>query len=82
MSKIESELIELRIQLPEAPKSVANYIPAKRTGNVIYTAGQIPIQNEVIKKGKLGKDITLEENKNAKTMRNWMFSCYKNNLPT
>ncbi|MDF9800125.1 enamine deaminase RidA (YjgF/YER057c/UK114 family) [Catalinimonas alkaloidigena] len=65
MSKIESKLIELGIELPEAPKPVANYIPAKRTGNLIYIAGQIPIKNGVIQKGKLGKDITLEESKNA-----------------
>ena len=65
MSKIESKLIELGIELPEVPKPVANYIPAKRTGNLIYIAGQIPIQNGVIQKGKLGKDITLEESKNA-----------------
>ena len=65
MSKIESELIELGIELPEVPKPVANYIPAKRTGNLIYIAGQIPIQNGVVQKGKLGKDITLKESKNA-----------------
>ena len=65
MSKIELKLIELGIELPEVPKPVANYIPAKRTGNLIYIAGQIPIQNGVIQKGKLGKDITLKESKNA-----------------
>lgn len=65
MSKIESKLIELGIELPEVPIPVANYIPAKRTGNLIYIAGQIPVENGVIQKGKLGKDITLEESKNA-----------------
>ncbi|BAO76584.1 RidA family protein [Winogradskyella sp. PG-2] len=65
MSKIESKLIELGIKLPEVPKPVANYIPAKRTNNLIYIAGQIPIQNGIVQKGKLGKDITLNESKNA-----------------
>jgi len=65
MSKIESKLAELGIELPETPKPVANYIPAKRTGNLIYIAGQIPVKNGVIQKGKLGKDITLEESKDA-----------------
>lgn len=65
MTKIESKLAELGIQLPEAPKPVANYVPAKRSGNLIYTAGQIPIENGVIQKGKLGKDITLEASKHA-----------------
>lgn len=65
MNKIESRLNELGIILPEVPEPVANYIPAKRTGNLIYTAGQIPVENGVIYKGKLGQDITLEESKNA-----------------
>ena len=65
MSKIESKLIELGIELPEVPKPVANYIPAKRTGNLIYIAGQIPIEKGIIQIGKLGKDITLIESKNA-----------------
>jgi len=65
MSKIESRLKELGIQLPKVPTPVANYIPAKRTGNLIYIAGQIPVDNGVIIKGRLGKDITLEESKIA-----------------
>ena len=65
MSKIESRLTELGIKLPEIPKPIANYIPAKRTGNLIYTAGQVPIYEGVSYKGKLGQDITLEESKNA-----------------
>ena len=65
MNKIETRLTELGIQLPEVPKPVANYIPAKRTGNLIYIAGQIPVENGIIKKGRLGKDLSLEESKYA-----------------
>lgn len=65
MNKIESRLNELGIQLPEVPKPVANYVPAKRTGNLIYIAGQIPVKNGIIQKGKLGEDITLAESKHA-----------------
>ncbi len=65
MSKIEARLLEMGIQLPEVPTPVANYLPAKRTGNLIYTAGQIPVENGVIQKGKLGRDIDLSESKNA-----------------
>lgn len=65
MDKIETKLIQLGIQLPEVPKPVANYIPAKRTGNLIYIAGQIPVENGIIIKGRLGKDLTLEESKHA-----------------
>jgi len=65
MHKIESKLIELGEELPKVPKPVANYIPAKQTGNLIYIAGQIPVENGIIIKGKLGKDLSLEESKNA-----------------
>ncbi|MFT5886145.1 MAG: enamine deaminase RidA (YjgF/YER057c/UK114 family) [Arcticibacterium sp.] len=65
MSHIESRLNELGIKLPEVPKPIASYIPAKRTRNLIYTAGQIPVINGVNLKGRLGKDITLDESKNA-----------------
>lgn len=65
MSKIETRLNELGIKLPEIPKPIANYIPAKRTGNLIYTAGQVPVYDGVSYKGKLGFDITLEESKTA-----------------
>jgi enamine deaminase RidA (YjgF/YER057c/UK114 family) len=65
MSRIETRLLEMGIELPEVPKPVANYIPAKRTGNLIYVAGQIPLENGVVQKGKLGKEITLKESKHA-----------------
>lgn len=61
MSKVESRLKDLGIKLPEIPKPIANYIPAKRTGNLIYTAGQVSVYDGVSYKGKLGLDITLEQ---------------------
>jgi len=64
-NKIEARLMAMGIQLPEVPKPVANYIPAKKTGNLIYVAGQIPVENGIIRKGKLGKDLTLDDSKQA-----------------
>ena len=62
MGKIEARLIELGIQIPEAPKPVAAYIPAKKVGNLVFTAGQLPMVNgELISKGLLGKDVEIEE---------------------
>lgn len=62
MGKIEARLIELGIQIPDAPKPVAAYIPAKKTGNLVFTAGQLPMVNgELISKGLLGKDVEIEE---------------------
>ncbi len=42
---IAARLAELSIVLPTAPKPVAAYIPAVRTGNLIAVSGQLPMQN-------------------------------------
>jgi enamine deaminase RidA (YjgF/YER057c/UK114 family) len=47
---------------PPAPKPVAAYIPANKTGIVIFTAVQLPMVNgELISKGLLGQDVEVEE---------------------
>ena len=62
MGKIEERLIELGLSVPEVPKPVAAYIPAQKTGNVIFTAGQLPMVNgELISKGLLGQDVEIEQ---------------------
>ncbi len=42
---IAARLAELSITLPAAPKPVAAYVPAVRTGNLIAVSGQLPMQN-------------------------------------
>jgi len=62
MPRIELILKELGILLPEAPKPVAAYIPAKQSGKLVFTAGQLPmVQGELISKGLLGQDVDIEE---------------------
>jgi enamine deaminase RidA (YjgF/YER057c/UK114 family) len=62
VKNIESIIIELGLMLPDAPKPVAAYIPAKQTGNLVFTAGQLPMVNgELISKGLLGQDVEIEE---------------------
>ena len=39
MSRVEERLRELGVELPEPPTSVANYVNAVRTGNLVYVAG-------------------------------------------
>jgi enamine deaminase RidA (YjgF/YER057c/UK114 family) len=66
MSRVEDHLIDLNLMLPEIPKPVAAYIPAKQTGNLVFTAGQLPVVNgELITKGLLGQDVEIEDAKNA-----------------
>lgn len=39
---VESQLAHLGITLPEPPKPVAAYVPAVRTGNLLFISGQLP----------------------------------------
>jgi len=58
----ESKIAKLSLSLPEAPKPVAAYIPAKQTGNLVFTSGQLPMVNgELISKGLLGQDVEIDE---------------------
>ena len=62
MNIYETKLESLGLSLPPIPKPVASYIPAKQTGNLVFTAGQLPMLNgELISKGLLGQDVEIEE---------------------
>ena len=62
MGKVEDRLKSLGLVLPELPTPLAAYIPAKKTGQVIFTAGQLPIlKGELICKGLLGQDVDVEQ---------------------
>jgi enamine deaminase RidA (YjgF/YER057c/UK114 family) len=58
----ETRLKELGIVLPSLGTPVANYLPYRLAGNILYLAGQGP-RDETGKQltGKLGKDISVEE---------------------
>ena len=52
----------LGLNIPDLPKALANYVPYKIIGKTIYISGQAPVQNgELIYKGKVGSDISIEE---------------------
>jgi enamine deaminase RidA (YjgF/YER057c/UK114 family) len=57
----EARLKELGIVLPPLPKPVANYLPYRLVGNVLYLSGQGPRENGVSLTGKLGAEVSLEE---------------------
>jgi enamine deaminase RidA (YjgF/YER057c/UK114 family) len=62
MGKVENRLSELGLVLPGAPKPVAAYIPAKQSGKLVFTAGQLPMVNgELISKGFLGQEVAIED---------------------
>jgi len=62
MGIIEKKLKEMGIDISNAPKPAASYIPAVQTGNLVYTAGQASKKDgNLVYRGKLGKDLTVEE---------------------
>ncbi|OBG43916.1 RidA family protein [Mycolicibacterium fortuitum] len=61
---VSSRLAELGIELPDVVAPLAAYVPAVRTGNLVYTAGQLPIQaGDLLATGKVGAEITPEQGK-------------------
>jgi enamine deaminase RidA (YjgF/YER057c/UK114 family) len=62
MGQIDKRLQELGITLPVPAKPVANYVGWVKTGNLVFTAGQVPLKDGKIEyQGKLGKDYTVEQ---------------------
>ena len=62
MHLFDENIKNLGLNIPELPKALANYVPFKIVGKTIYISGQAPVRNgEMIYKGKVGSDITIEE---------------------
>jgi enamine deaminase RidA (YjgF/YER057c/UK114 family) len=60
----KARLKELGIELPEVAKPLASYVPAVRSGNLVYTSGQLPTQaGKLAATGKVGADVTAEQGK-------------------
>ena len=56
------QLARLGIELPEVPKPVAAYVPAVRSGDLVFTAGQLPMRGgELVATGKVGGAVTPEQ---------------------
>ncbi len=55
-------LADLGIELPDVVAPLAAYVPAVRTGNLVYTSGQLPIQaGELLATGKVGAEVSPEQ---------------------
>ncbi|WP_156686395.1 RidA family protein [Mycobacterium sp. Marseille-P9652] len=59
-----ARLGELGITLPEVVAPLASYVPAVRTGDLVYTSGQLPmVGGKLVAAGKVGAEVTLEQAK-------------------
>ena len=60
--KVEDKINELGLSLLPVVKPVANYIPAVRTGNLVFLSGHGPIKEDGgLITGKVGADLSPEQ---------------------
>jgi enamine deaminase RidA (YjgF/YER057c/UK114 family) len=58
----ETRLRELGLELPAVPEPAGAYVPATRTANLVFTAGQLPFENgELRMTGKVGDAVSADE---------------------
>jgi len=70
----EQKLKELGLTLPQPPRPVANYVPAVKTGNLLFVSGHGPYNDGITKiSGKVGRELTIEEGYQA--ARNVALNC-------
>jgi enamine deaminase RidA (YjgF/YER057c/UK114 family) len=61
---VKEKLAALGLTLPIAAAPVAAYVPAVKTGNLVFTAGQLPVvDGKLVLTGKVGSDVTPEDAK-------------------
>jgi len=63
--EVEKKLTTLGLALPPIPTPIANYVPAVRTGNLVFISGHGPVMMTDGKvsyiRGKVGRDLTVEQ---------------------
>ena len=61
---VEARLAALGLELPEVATPAGAYVPAVISGNLVFTAGQIPlVEGKLMAEGRLGAEITAEAGK-------------------
>lgn len=62
MSRIDARLAELGISIPQLAKPVAAYVPATTSGNLVFTAGQLPfVDGTLPATGKVGAEVSADD---------------------
>ena len=58
MSAVEKRLAELGVTLPQVVAPLAAYVPAVRSGNLVWTSGQLPfVDGKLATTGKVGAEV-------------------------
>ena len=66
MNSINKKLNSMGLIIPDLVPPIAAYVSAKKVGNLVFTAGQLPMVNgELTSKGLLGQDVEIDEAKKA-----------------
>jgi len=64
VENVRKVLAELNLIVPFASRPLAAYMPAIRTGNLIFTAGQLPlVDGQMAATGKVGSEVDIDEAK-------------------
>ena len=59
---LEENLQRLGLTLPPPPQPVGSYVPAVRTGNLVFVSGQLPMrEGELMATGKVGAEVSMEQ---------------------
>ncbi len=62
MSDVDQRLEELGIEIPTPAAPVANYVGWVKSGNLVFTAGQVPLKDGAFQyQGVVGKDVSVED---------------------
>jgi enamine deaminase RidA (YjgF/YER057c/UK114 family) len=64
MNTPEKRLKELGLELPSAPGPLGSYVPASRSGNLLFISGMLPLrEGNLTRTGKVGRDLSIDEGK-------------------
>ncbi len=64
--EIVQKLTAMGLSLPEVAKAVGSYVPAVRSGSLIFVSGQLPSrEGKILFSGKLGADVSLADGQQA-----------------
>jgi enamine deaminase RidA (YjgF/YER057c/UK114 family) len=66
MSAVDKRLADAGLTLPTAASPIANYVPAVRTGNLLFISGQLPLKDgKVAFEGHVGNNLSVEQGAEA-----------------